>query len=477
VRSEFIAQTFSPTYGAAPGLQAIRHNGRHIVVNPQNGAWAVVSDAELAALLHPRQLPRGLAEACYRVGLAHRNGSYATAAPFPADLPMRLIQLNLTLGCNLGCTYCVNDSLPAGGGPRISAAVCEAFVRRVLEYAAGRSLDLLAIEFVGGEPFLEFPAMRYTIELCERLKAPSLHVRYLIQSNFTVIRPAHLDFLRRYDASLGISLDGPRLTQDCHRRFPTGRGSFDAAMAGLARARRKGFPVQAALSVVAAGPGPAGAAASLPGRARFLLDHGFTNLAFVPLKPTGRAVPKGVAAPDPAAYVRELLETFESVLVPEFERTGRMPVERHLALACAYLLEPARRHLDFMAPCGAGWLVTVTMPDGRVFPCNEHPWPKAYCLGSVFDRTFQAMIDSPAAQALRRRTPARIPECRACLYRSWCQSRCSRSALVAHGRLMAPTMYCSFMRELFHQVLLALVDDRFKMEAVRAQAGAALAAS
>jgi len=467
--SDFVAETFTPSYAMAPDLRVIRHRGRCILVNPDTGGWAVAAPAELAALSHPRQLPRSAAEAAYEYGLALRNGGRATAPPFPDSLPLRVFEFNLGLECNLRCTYCLNDARPGGAATRIEPAVVGAFVHRVLDHAAVHRLDWVAVEFVGGEPFLQFPVIRRTMERFASLAPASLRLTYRIQNNFTALRPEHLRFMAGHEVHLGLSLDGDRGAHDRHRRFAAGGGSHRTVMTNLERARRAGFPVHAAYGVVTSDT-----VDRLDELARFYLRHELYSLSLDPVRPTGRARALPDLEPDPAVYVRRLLEVFEAVFIPHWRETGTMPTERRLAMAFAYLLEPARRYMCHMAPCGAGWLINVTMPDGSVYPCNEHPWPDDYRLGSVLEDSFDAMIDSAPARLLRTRTPERIAECRDCLYRGWCQSQCSHGALVNHGRLLAPSMYCRLMRELFHQCLLALAEERFDREAVLAQARGAL---
>jgi len=456
VKSLFRSAGLSPVYELPPQVGVLPHGDRSIVVNPETGGWCVAGRDEVAALFHPRACPRHLAEEAYRCGIVRRNGGYATPPrPAAAGGVMRLFEFNLTPGCNLACVYCCNDGRPDRLRLRAGPEVAVAFVERALEYARTQELPGLVVEFTGGEPFLNWPAMRLTMEEMTRRAPPGLEVEWLIQTNLTAVTAEQLQFLRPFRPRIGISWDGPPEIQDAQRRFADGRGSYAAVRRNLQLAREAGFDIRAAYCVVTAAT-----VARLPELARFFLEQGMLALVFEPTRASGRGGEAPALLPDPELFAHRLWETLTTVFIPYYQRTGTMPVERHTMLTLAQLLEPARRYMCYQAPCGGARLISVTMADGRVYPCNELPWPEGFCLGNVFEHSFADMADSEAARRLRERVPERIEGCRECLYRGWCHSRCAQGALVRHGRLLAPSLYCEFARALFDTFLRALVDRR-----------------
>jgi uncharacterized protein len=461
MNSLFVAESLAPVYEIPSSVRVKRHGDQYIVVNPDTGGWAVADRQEVAALLYPAARPRRLAEEAYYWGIARRNGHYAVPH-FDYRAPaMFMFEFNLTWGCNLACVYCSNDGGPRYAHVRAGPGVVSAFARRVVEYAVAMGQRSVTVEFTGGEPFLNFPAMRQTMEELTRLSPPGLAVEWLVQSNFTAVTDEALAFLRPFDASLGISWDGLPAVQDSQRRFADGRGSYDAVVDGVGRARRAGFEICSAYCVVTSE-----SIDLMPELAQFFLDNGMAHLVFEPVRPLGRGGSRNGLVPDAKHYAENLLTTFERVFVPHYRRTGVMPIERHALLTFAHLMEPARRFMCAQAPCGAGRLISVTMPDGAVYPCNEMFWPDHLRLGNVLDNSFTEMVASEPARRLSERTPDKIEECRDCLYRGWCHSRCARGAL-ARGNLFSRSLYCDVEKALLDEFLGAIVDGRCDLEAAR----------
>ena len=377
---------------------------------------------------------------------------------------MWLFEFNLTSACNLGCLYCSNDADAPTAGAMADSRVASAFVRRVVDYAAARGLASLSVEFTGGEPFLNFTVMRQTMEDFSRL-APHLQVDWLIQTNFTAISEEALKFLRPFNPRIGVSWDGYQEVQDRQRPFASGRGSHEKVLATVNRAREAGLEVRAAYCVLTAE-----SVAHMTEITQFLLGHDMLRLVMEPVRPSGRARNKPQLVPDPITYAQQLLETCLHVILPHYRETGVLVAERHLTLTLAHLMEPARRYMCSQAPCGAGRLISSTLPGGWVYPCNELPWPEDFRLGNVLQDGFAEMAASEPAQRLRQRTPDKIEGCRDCFYRGWCHARCSQGALFRHGKLLAPGFCCEFEKALCDVFLGALADGRLDPASARLMA-------
>jgi uncharacterized protein len=70
----------------------------------------------------------------------------------------------------------------------------------------------------------------------ERAEAEGRDIRFNITTNATLVNDSVLDFLAAHPAvSLLLSLDGGTEIHDRHRRFPGGKGSFEAAASTLRR--------------------------------------------------------------------------------------------------------------------------------------------------------------------------------------------------------------------------------------------------
>ena len=103
-----------------------------------------------------------------------------------------------------------------------------------------------------GEP-LTLPPDYYeqAIAIIEAARPPGITIHYGIQTNGTLIDDAWIDLFERRGIHIGVSLDGPRHLHDANRKYRNGAGSYDRAMAGVAKLQARGYPFHI-ISVVTA---------------------------------------------------------------------------------------------------------------------------------------------------------------------------------------------------------------------------------
>ena len=108
----------------------------------------------------------------------------------------------------------------------------EATARRALDwlFAASRDQKDVSITLFGGEPLLNkrvFPfVMEYSQELA-RKTGKSVH--YTMTTNGTLLDERAIEYIKRHNFGLMVSLDGPPSVQDEQRPTRSGSGSFSAS--------------------------------------------------------------------------------------------------------------------------------------------------------------------------------------------------------------------------------------------------------
>jgi uncharacterized protein len=113
-------------------------------------------------------------------------------------------------------------------------SVVDATGRRIADHVVAHGLTDVRIVMHGGEPLLA--GVDFIVETADALRAliPST-VDIRMQTNAVTLTAPVLERLVAANVRVGVSLDGPRDTNDRFRRFANGRGSFDAVDKALRR--------------------------------------------------------------------------------------------------------------------------------------------------------------------------------------------------------------------------------------------------
>lgn len=155
-------------------------------------------------------------------------------APGEAPVPVReswlqLVVLQPSPFCNIDCDYCyltTRSQTHRMSPETLRRAVAEIF-----------SSDLVHGDVIfvwhAGEP-LAVPMAWYeeAFTLIREAAPPGINPVHSFQSNGTLINEKWCEFFQRWDARIGLSIDGPDFVHDAHRKTRTGKGTHAPAMRG-----------------------------------------------------------------------------------------------------------------------------------------------------------------------------------------------------------------------------------------------------
>ncbi len=159
------------------------------------------------------------------------------APPAEGESWLRLVVLQPSPFCNINCDYCY---LP-------DRAQTHRMSPETLQRAVGEifSSDLIANEvtFVwhAGEPLaVPIPWYEEAFALIRDAAPADIKPVHTFQSNGTLINERWCEFFNRWDAHLGLSIDGPEFIHDIHRQTRKGSGTHAQAMRGARLLRESG---------------------------------------------------------------------------------------------------------------------------------------------------------------------------------------------------------------------------------------------
>ncbi len=464
----------SAGYRWAEGLNIISLAGHTVIVNPSNGGWVAYSAEEFSRVSLGGDAPRG-AEGwlLHEAGICQHNGAlkqFEVSTGFQEQ--MYLFEFAVTTGCNLGCIYCFANAGKPSRSTMASKEMAELFIDRIAEYRANTKTAFpFLIEFTGGEPLLNFPVIRHTVEYAQRTYGGLLNAEFIIQSNVARdISASTIDFFAENGIGFGVSCDGFGQIHDRQRPFINGGGSHEQVVTNIRKLRRR-YPGNCGAVIAVVTPDGVHQMREI---ALYLFLMGFQEAVIRPREAIGRgkSTAHGMAGSDFAFdYSAGLFDILTDVITPLYREKGVMFSERYVALTFEHLFRPARDFMCERSPCGAGKNICVTQPNGNVYACNQSSESQIFYLGNIASASFQSIVAGEPARRLSRRTVDILNECASCIFRSWCQSPCPLAAHEKHGEIMLKTPDCEIFRTRYKLALEGLLRGEFDLEVVARLAG------
>ncbi len=129
---------------------------------------------------------------------------------------LRGLQLVLANACNFSCKYCFlkmqqgdRTAAPDGGPDRMEPALAELALRRALEVVRRNGGQQLTVEFFGGEPLLNWPALEHVLETFGDGEGTGVRIVYSITSNGSLVTREIAELLARHRVTVTVSVDVP----------------------------------------------------------------------------------------------------------------------------------------------------------------------------------------------------------------------------------------------------------------------------
>ena len=186
-------------------------------------------------------------------------------AYFPAIRDMELV---LTEGCNLACTYCFEGKMKRAR--TMKPDIARRAVDLLMVYS--RDVEEISILFFGGEPFLNFKVLRIVTEYAEeQAKQHCKKLRFNCTSNCTNLTDEILGFVSQHRIAVLASVDGLQEAHDMYRKDRGGRGTFVRVLGNLKRLKLAQGYLGAKVTVMPAN------VSRLYDDVRGLYDHGITT--------------------------------------------------------------------------------------------------------------------------------------------------------------------------------------------------------
>jgi uncharacterized protein len=286
----------------------------------------------------------------------------------PANHGLYKLVLVVAEACNLRCTYCYAEGGPYG---KAVSVMTQDIARQAVRHMFGQYNPIRTLQFFGGEPTLNIPAMRAGVDEVRSLIAHHTITsppRFAVVTNGFRMSDALLDFYSNTEMMITVSHDGPEQVQNALRPGKHGETSFTDVSATLKRLKQAEIPFDIQCTYTAK---HSSAGYRVPDLLEYFHDIGARLIHIVPV-----SVPKGndldVYFSD---HFSDMVQGYRDAVKISFRSLQQGHNIRFGMLEeAAQLLKPGKTESNHY--CNAGVTTLTVAANGDVYPCfmfiNKH---------------------------------------------------------------------------------------------------------
>lgn len=341
--------------------------------------------------------------------------------------------------CNLDCEYCYylhkEDLYPGTKSWRMAPETLETYIQQYIE-AQPKEAKEVTFAWQGGEPtLLGIEFFQRIVELEKKYARSGQTIANALQTNGVLLDEEWVDFFKRENFLIGLSIDGPADLHDHYRYDKKGQGTFAAVLKAMQLLQRHAVEFNALIVVHREN--------SQHGRRvyRYLRDNGVQFMQFIPIverRGVGSHPEKEFDAAD-QVHAWDRLVSSRSVVPEEYGRflndifdewvkrdVGKVFVQIFDQALAAWLgLEPSL--CVFRKQCGRALAIEH---NGDLYSCDHFVEPE-YRLGNIMELPILEMANSQRQVAFGIAKEATLPQyCLDCDVRFACHGECPKNRFI-----------------------------------------------
>jgi uncharacterized protein len=355
-------------------------------------------------------------------GLLFSADAYLGKYEPPRTPVLKSLCLNVAHDCNLRCAYCFASSGHFGGRRLLMPVETgKKAIDYLLEHSGSRKH--CEMDFFGGEPLMNLDVVRELVAYGRKQEAKyGKKINFTLTTNAAALNAETEEFLNRENISTVLSLDGRPEVHDRVRKFPAGKGSYEAINANIKRfvesRKHQNYYVRGTYT---------GWNKDFFRDAVHLVEEGYDIISLEP-----------VVAADGEDYA--LSEQDLPVLREEYIKLARYyRTKRQEGNPFTFFHFNLDLHHGPCLPkrltgCGAGYEYLVVTPEGDLYPCHQFVGRPAYKMGNLDT----GEIDMEMARKFQQAHIYNKPRCRECWARFYCSGGCHANADAFNQNIFEP---------------------------------------
>lgn len=345
-----------------------------------------------------------------------------------------------TEACNLRCKYCYIPEDNERGF--MDEKTLENLTRELI------NVPTESVKFLwhGGEPLLAgLGFYEKAVEYQKKYKRAGVKVNNAIQTNATLINEEAIDFFKKNEFSVGISLDGPREINNLTRVYADGRGSFDDIMKSIELMKSKDLRFGVITVLTRDNMNKTEEIYN------FFKDNNL-RAKVNPLICCGRT----------EKYIDELSispKDMSDTILKYFDLwiDDKNPADLDpLTCLTSYMLGNSSKECCYSGNCFSNFVSIAA--NGDIYPCGRFVGNSDFKMGNINNDSMKDVFQNhPLYKEIEERQE-KLKDCKKCDVNSLCRGGCSHHAYVAYGTINERDYFCEGRKLLYAKMASKILE-------------------
>jgi radical SAM protein with 4Fe4S-binding SPASM domain len=355
--------------------------------------------------------------------------------------------ITLTRECNLNCKYCfVNRS-----AKRMNIETA----RKVVDFIFQSPSKSLTLEFTGGEPLLNFEVLKFIVEYAKEKNLKfKKRLLFTITTNGTIFSKEIVDYLKKNNFSVTVSIDGPKEVHEFNRG-----NNFNLVISNIKKYQEKGLNLS-----------------FLPVITKKSIEKWKEVVDFFVFELGSKEIHWKYLYPpyhnpqiwEEVGYsAEEFFESWKKVInyLLKLNEEGIIIRERIASVLLTKILKKKNPlYTEIMSPCGA--VITQISYDynGDIYTCDEAKGIDELKLGNVFENHYNEIRTCSLTKEIISISSNSSYSCEMCAFNPWCGT-CVVENIIRENNLFSHVPSSFRHKVLYNQFkyLFELIDRKFDL--------------
>lgn len=282
-------------------------------------------------------------------------------------IPPKIFEITVwnTSRCNLKCKYCFNYALYDVQSQDMDRDTAQALINFAKLHLDPNG----SLWFFGGEPLVNQDNITYIVDTAIANKV--CH-RFGMTTNATLLTEDFVDWMKKRNFGILISIDGDKEIHDKFRVFADGRGSWEYVWKSIQLVRKKLTPNPQIRWTVPLDPE---IMEKTPKAYKWFLEQGLTSIAL-------DFVYESDIDTDLLDAAKKMMNEIADILDPLYQRGVKV---FNMMARDTYQTMSSHSRIPWHSRCGLAQGTIGVTPKGDIVPCHRYVASNAFKVGDVFE--------------------------------------------------------------------------------------------